>query len=67
MISDIIGHRKNGDALSDEEGYEESYNGNRTFKKTTVGWDLLIEWTDGTSTWVPLKDVKAGNPVELAE
>ena len=42
-------------------------NGNCTFKKTTKGWDLLIEWTDGTSTWVPLKEVKAGNPVELAE
>jgi len=26
-----------------------------------------VEWMDGSSYWVPLKDLKASNPVELAE
>ena len=36
-------------------------------KKTTAGWEVLCEWNDGTTTWLPLKEIKAGNPIELAE
>ena len=35
-------------------------------KQTTRGWGLLVEWRDGTSTWVDLKYVKEANPIELA-
>jgi hypothetical protein len=38
-----------------------------TPKKTTRGWDVLVEWKDGTSSWLPVKDLKDSNPVELAE
>jgi hypothetical protein len=31
------------------------------------GWKLLCQWRDGSSTWVPLVDLKDSNPVELAE
>ncbi|KAL7557788.1 hypothetical protein ACA910_013065 [Epithemia clementina (nom. ined.)] len=31
------------------------------------GWKLLVSWKDGSSTWVPLKDLKASNPIEVAE
>ena len=44
-----------------------SSGGNRTAKKTTRGWELCVEWKDGTSNWVKLKDLKDSNPVELAE
>jgi hypothetical protein len=27
----------------------------------------LVEWKDGLATWVPLKDLKNSNPVEVAE
>ncbi|GFH50450.1 Blackbeard [Chaetoceros tenuissimus] len=36
-------------------------------KKTTRGWELLVEWKDGMMSWVPLKDLKNSNPVELAQ
>ena len=29
--------------------------------------ELLVEWQDGSVYWVPLKDLKQSNPVELAE
>lgn len=32
-----------------------------------MGWQLLVEWNDGTTNWVDLKDLKASNPIELAE
>ena len=35
-------------------------------KKTTRGWELEVEWKDITFSWIPLKDLKASNPVELA-
>ena len=36
-------------------------------KVTTQGWSLLVQWCDGSSSWEPLKDLKASNPVEVAE
>jgi len=33
----------------------------------TKGWDICIEWRDGTISWLPLKDVKQSNPIEMAE
>src|SRR5687767_8261993 len=35
--------------------------------KSTKGWKLLIEWCDGMSSWVLLKDMVVSNPVECAE
>jgi hypothetical protein len=33
----------------------------------TIGWELLVMWKDQSMSWVPLKDLKVSNPVELAE
>ena len=33
----------------------------------TRGWKLLVELNYGLVDWVPLKDLKQFNPVELAE
>ena len=49
------------------EGFTTSANGNKVPKSTTVGWDLLLEFNDGTTAWTPLHDVKDVNPIELAE
>jgi hypothetical protein len=38
-----------------------------TNRSTTLGWDLCVQWTDGTTTWLPLATVKESNPVEAAE
>ena len=35
--------------------------------KTTVGWDFLVKWNNGSTSWVPLKDLKDSNPIEAAE
>ena len=36
-------------------------------RKTTKGWNLLVIWEDQSNTWIPLKDLKESNPVEVAE
>ena len=66
-LHEIVEHRKDGTALSKENGFIRSKSGNIHPKKTTRGWELLVEWKDGSVTWVPLKDLKASNPIELAE
>ena len=66
-FKEICDHRKNHRAISIENGYTISKNGNKTPKRTTVGWDILVEWRDGSTDWVALKDLKDTNPIELAE
>jgi hypothetical protein len=33
----------------------------------TQGWKLLVEWKEGGSDWIPLKELKESYPVEVAE
>ena len=34
---------------------------------TTKGWDLRVKWTDGSTSWLPLRIMKESYPVETAE
>jgi hypothetical protein len=66
MMMAIIDHRVLPDAIPKSQGtYENSY-GVKRRKATTRGWELLVEWRDGSSDWVALKDLKEAYPVELA-
>ena len=67
VVSEIVGHRRSGDAVSTEDGFYLSSNGNKHSRKTTKGWEIAVELRDGTQMWLPLKDVKNGYPMELAE
>lgn len=66
-FNSIIDHRKDGSAIPIDDGFTYTKSGNRVKKMTTRGWDVLIEWKDQTTSWLPLKEVKASNPIELAE
>jgi transposase len=68
IIKSIIDHRcDHSKALREQEAWITSYNGNRTPRYTTKGWDLCVEWQDGSTSWIPLKDLKVANPIETAE
>ena len=41
--------------------------GTKRRRETTKGWELLIEWKDGSTNWVSLKDIKESYPVEVAQ
>ena len=53
-IRDIIDHKTDGHALSRQDGFYYA-NGQQRYKKTTAGWKLLVEFTDGTTDWIRLK------------
>jgi hypothetical protein len=67
MFAEIIDHRTNGQELKEEVGFVLTSMGTRRQRETTVGWEILIQWKDGSTTWVPLKDAKEAYPVQLAE
>lgn len=66
-FGDIIDHKRDGTALTKEQGYTTLSNGHKKCKPTTRGWKLLVQWRDDSTSWVDLKDVKDANPIELAE
>ena len=41
--------------------------GQRRLKQTTQGWDLLVQWKDGSESWIPLREMKESNLVEVTE
>ena len=53
-------------ALKADEAYTVSKNGNQVPKRSTKGWDLCLEWHDGSTEWVPLRTVMDSHPVEVA-
>jgi hypothetical protein len=63
LFSGIIDHRYAGDArgesYTDEDCIEQP-------RMTTQGWELLVQWSNGTTSWHPLSDLKCSNPVEVA-
>lgn len=67
LIDEIIDHKSDGNAIPVSEGTIETKTGNIRKKITTAGWKLLVQWKDGSSDWVPLKDLKNSNPVHLAQ
>ena len=66
LLDEVIGHRTNGHAIPKEEKYINTKRG-RKLRKSTVGWEMNVLWRDGSTSWIPLKELKESNPVEIAE
>ena len=55
ILSAIIDHRRDGSAVSLDDA---TIPGTNRLRRTTKGWQLLVEWKDGSSDWLPLPDLK---------
>ena len=62
LFEEIIDHRSTEDATK----ISDIKTGNKMKLKTTKGWDLYVQWKGGQATWVALKDMKNGFPVQTA-
>jgi hypothetical protein len=67
MLESIVDHRTDGNEIKEDDAFIMSHNGGRRRKQTTRGWEILLQWKDGSSTWETMKDVKESYPVQLAE
>jgi hypothetical protein len=66
MIAEIEDHRVLNDAIPANDGYITTTSGMKRKRRTTQGWEILLQWKDGSSDWIVLKDLKESYPVELA-
>eukprot|EP00804_Cyclotella_cryptica_P023948 CCRYP_010054-RA/>CCRYP_010054-RA protein AED:0.31 eAED:0.32 QI:0/0/0/1/0.5/0.33/3/0/420 len=41
--------------------------GKKIVKRSTKGWDLCCEWTDGSTSWQKLSNFKESHPLQVAE
>ena len=67
VMTELADNKKDDSDIVNVDDYLKSSSGNLHQKRTTRGWKILVEWKDGSVDWVPLKDRKRSNPVELAE
>ena len=67
VFDSIQDYQKDVSALESQDLYLVTATGQRRMRKTTCGWKLKVLWTDGSETWMPLKDLKESHPVETAE
>jgi hypothetical protein len=67
VIKEIVDHHRDNLVVCIEDGYTMTRSGHQALKITTRGWKFLVEWKDGTTDWISLKDLKDSNPIELAE
>ena len=64
-IIDFADHRKNSKALSDTEAYL-TIRGKKIQKRTTKGWRLCAELSNGNTKWMELKVTKEASPLKAA-
>jgi hypothetical protein len=54
-------------AVPIEDKYLTTRSGQRRLRKTTQGWSFLVNWKDGSESWVKLADLKDSYPIELVD
>ena len=64
LMNEIIEHKFDGNLLPKDDM---TIPGTNRLRRTTKGCKLLVSWKDGTSSWLPLSDMKESYPVEVAE
>jgi hypothetical protein len=67
FLVSILEHKKDNSSVSKDDQYTRSCNGNMVIQITTKGWNLLVQWKDGSTSWEPLQNLKESNPVEVAK
>jgi hypothetical protein len=68
LMKDIIEYeRDEAMAVPIEYKYLSTRTGQRRCRKTTQGWSFLVNWKDGTESWVKLAELQDSYPIELAE
>lgn len=66
LLAGILDHRKDSSAIERPDMYV-TRGSNRHLRKTTKGWELCVEWKDGSTSWEKLANLKESNPVEVAD
>ena len=66
MMESILDYRKSNKALS-VSSQKGVHRGRSFMWRSTVVWQICVQWRDGSTSWQALKDLKESHPVETAE
>ena len=67
LFNAIIDSRTDGTHIKEGDSFIHMSNENKRRRDTTKGWEVCIQWKDGSSTWNQVKDVKDSFPVKLVD
>ena len=66
MFQEIVDHRVDGKEIKQQDAFINTKTGTRRQRETKQGWEILVQWKYGSSTWIAMKDMKDSYPVQLA-
>lgn len=67
LFQEIIDYRTTGKQVLQQDAFITTRMGTRRRRETTLGWEMLVQWKDLSTTWVSLKDMKEAYPIQTAE
>ena len=66
LMESIVDHKSDGHAVEISDMFTIT-KGRKHMRKTTKGWQLCIQWKDGSTSLERLADMKESYPIEVAE
>ena len=67
MRDSIVDYRRSTTALGYVDQKVVKKNGRNFMRRLTSGWQLCIQWKDGSTSWEKLSNLKESHPIECAE
>jgi len=67
FFDEILDHCTDGKEIKQDNAFITNKFNVKSRCKTTQGWEILVQWKDGSTTWVTLKHMKNSYPVQLAD
>ena len=67
LLDSIADFRRSTTALTYEDQKVRKANGGTFMRRSTRGWQLCVQWKDGSTSWEKLSDLKETHPLEVAE
>ena len=65
IFQKIFNHRYDGTEVKEKDLFIATYTGTKHRRETTNGFDILVQWKDGSTTWVTYKDMKISFSVHV--
>ena len=67
MFDSIVGFRRSKSALCYADQRVIKKDGQHFIRRLTAGWQLCVQWKDGSTSGEKLSDLKESHPIECAE
>jgi len=67
LFDSIVDYRRSTTALCYEDQKGRKADGRTFMRRSTKGWQLCVQWKEGSTSWEKLSDLKESHPIEVAE